>query len=207
MTTLYRVHDPQSSDHDLSRDPHADESPGPLAATPLGSELTRLEAILFLARESLPLRRLAALAEIADATRVPRLIQELNAFYDTVHRAFVVVEVAGGFQLRTRPQFAQWLFRLQEVPVEVRLTPSSLETLTIIAYRQPVPRATIESIRGAACGDLLRELLDHDLITIAGRGDDLGRPFLYATTKRFLQVFGLQSLSDLPTTTPMATFE
>ncbi|MGL4941993.1 MAG: SMC-Scp complex subunit ScpB [Thermoguttaceae bacterium] len=177
------------------------------ASSPLAPELLRLEAILFLTREPLPPRRLAVLAELAEGTRVRPLVAQLNRFYDSVQRAFVVVEVAGGFQLRTRPQFAPWLFRLQEVPIEVRLTPSSLETLTMIAYKQPVPRATLESIRGAACGDNLRELLDQDLITIAGRSDDLGRPFLYATTKRFLQVFGLKSLAELPPTSPREVSE
>lgn len=166
-------------------------------ATPDNSALARLEAILFVAREPLAEKKLAALAEIS-SRQVRGLIQKLNTFYDTVSRAFCVVEIAGGWQLRTRQQFATWLLRLQEVPVEVRLTQSCLETLTIIAYKQPVPRAEIEAIRGVQCGEMIRQLLDQDLILIAGRGDDLGRPFLYGTTKRFLQVFGLHSLDDLP---------
>lgn len=161
-------------------------------------EMTRLEAALFLAKEPLASRRLAQLADISDASRVRSLLRTLNRRYREQKCAFSVVEVAGGYQLRTRPEFAAWLFRLQEVPVEVRLTTAAMETLAIIAYRQPILRAAIESIRGVQSGDILRQLLDQDLIRIAGRLEEPGRPFLYGTTKRFLQVFGLLNLSDLP---------
>lgn len=137
------------------------------------------------------------LAEIPTGTRIRPLIRELNRQYDARNCAFQVVEVAGGFQLRTRPPFAPWLFRLQEVPVEIRLSPPAMETLAVIAYKQPVLRAGIEAVRGVQCGELIRQLLDLDLIRIAGRSEELGRPFYYGTTQRFLQVFGLQSLKDL----------
>lgn len=161
-------------------------------------EIGRLEAALFLSREPVSSRRLAQLAGLEDGTRVRSLIRELNLNYRRDRNAFCVVEVAGGYQLRTRPEFAPWLFRLQEVPVEVRLTSAAMETLSIVAYKQPVLRATIERIRGVACGEILRQLLDQNLIRIAGRLEEPGRPFLYGTTRRFLQVFGLVSLDDLP---------
>ena len=162
------------------------------------AEMTRLEAALFLAKEPVPSRRLAQLADIADASRVRALLRDLNQRYLADNSAFGVVEVAGGYQLRTRPEFASWLFRLQEVPVEVRLSPAAMETLAIIAYRQPILRAKIEEIRGVQSGEMLRQLLEMDLIRVAGRVDEPGRPFLYGTTKRFLQVFGLVKIDDLP---------
>ncbi|MBR5627077.1 MAG: SMC-Scp complex subunit ScpB [Thermoguttaceae bacterium] len=161
-------------------------------------EISRLEAALFLSREPVSSRRLAQLSDIEDGSRVRVLIRELNRRYAKDGCAFCAVEVAGGFQLRTHPEFAPWLFRLQEVPVEVRLTNAAMETLAIIAYKQPILRVQIEKIRGVQCGDILRQLLEQNLIRITGRSDELGRPFLYGTTKRFLQVFGLVRLEDLP---------
>ncbi len=107
-------------------------------------------------------------------------------------------EVAGGFQLMTRAKFAPWLRRLHPTPVEIRLSPPALETLAVVAYRQPVLRAEIEAIRGVQCGEILRQLIERDLVRIAGRSEELGRPLLYATTVRFLQVFGLRHREDLP---------
>ncbi|MCL2304891.1 MAG: SMC-Scp complex subunit ScpB [Planctomycetaceae bacterium] len=160
-------------------------------------ELARLESVLFLAREPLSSRKLAQYAEIADAGRVRRLLKELGQAYSKQPCAFQIVEVAGGFQLRTRSQFAPWLVRLQEVPIEVRLSTTAMETLAIIALKQPVLRASVESVRGTQCGEMIRQLMEKNLVKIVGRSDDLGRPFLYGTTKYFLQVFGLRSLNEL----------
>ena len=157
-----------------------------------------LEAALFLAKEPMSSRRLAQLAGLPEGTKTLQLIRELNKRYDQDQSAFCITEVAGGFQLRTRPEFAAWLVRMQTVPTAVRLSNPAMETLTVIAYRQPVPRTEVERIRGVQCGDLIRQLLDQDLIKIAGRSEELGRPFLYGTTTRFLQIFGLGSLNDLP---------
>ena len=107
-------------------------------------------------------------------------------------------EVAGGFQLMTRPRFAAWLGRLQATAVEVRLSGPAMETLAVVAYRQPVLRADIEAIRGVQSGEVLRQLIDRDLVRIVGRSDELGRPFLYGTSKQFLQIFGLRHLDELP---------
>ena len=98
----------------------------------------------------------------------------------------------------SRPQFAGWLRRLHGAPVELRLSAPALETLAVVAYRQPVMRSEIEAIRGVDCGEILRQLMDRNLVRAAGRAPELGRPYLYATTKRFLQVFGLRHLDDLP---------
>lgn len=158
----------------------------------------RLEAVLFLAREPVTSRKLAQLAGLADGTQARTLIRRLNRWYDETGSAFRAEELAGGFQLMSRPKFGAWLRRLYESPVEIRLSAPALETLAVVAYRQPVLRAEIEAIRGVDCGEILRQLMDRDLLRTAGRAEELGRPYRYATTKRFLQVFGLRHLEDLP---------
>jgi segregation and condensation protein B len=162
------------------------------------SSLALLEAALFLAKIPMSSRKLAQLAGLPEGTRTRQLIRELNKRYDKDQSAFCIAEVAEGFQLRTRPEFAAWLVRMQEIPSTVRLSNPAMETLTVIAYRQPIPRAEIERIRGVQCGDLIRQLWDQDLVKPLGRSEELGRPFLYGTTPKFLQVFGLSSLKDLP---------
>jgi segregation and condensation protein B len=162
------------------------------------ADLARLEAVLFIAREPLGSRKLAQYANLADGTRARTLVRRLNEHYDSAGRAFRVEQVAGGYQLLTRRQFSPWLRRLAHVPGETRLSAPGLETLAVIAYRQPVPRADIEAIRGVNCGEILRQLLDRDLVRIDGRSEELGRPYLYSTTKRFLELFGLMHLDDLP---------
>ncbi|MEM8944557.1 MAG: SMC-Scp complex subunit ScpB [Planctomycetota bacterium] len=161
-------------------------------------KLTQLETVLFLAREPLSTRKLAKLAKLADGTEARTLTKQLASRYDQRGRALQVVEVAGGFQLLTRPQLAPWIGRLHGDSQEVRLSAPALETLAVVAYRQPVVRAEIEAIRGVQCGEILRVLMERDLLRIVGRADELGRPFLYGTTKRFLQVFGLRRLDQLP---------
>jgi segregation and condensation protein B len=157
----------------------------------------RLEAVLFLAREPLGTRKLAQLAHLADGTEARTLIRRLNRAYDQSGCAFRAEEVAGGFQLLSRAQFGSWLRRLSVSP-PTRLSAPALETLAVVAYRQPVLRAEIEAVRGVDCGEILRQLMDRDLVRTAGRAHELGRPYRYATTKRFLQVFGLRHLDDLP---------
>lgn len=168
---------------------------GPTART---ERSARLEAVLFLSREPLGTRKLAELADLADGTEARTLVRKLNRLYNEEGCAFRAVEVAGGFQLVSRPQFASYLRRVHGPTAEVRLSAPAMETLSVVAYRQPVLRAEIESIRGVQCGELLRQLMERDLVRIAGRSEELGRPFLYGTTKRFLQVFGLRHLDELP---------
>jgi segregation and condensation protein B len=162
------------------------------------SKLARLEATLLLADEPLTARRLADVAGLDDAAEARTLIERLKAFYEADGTAFQVEEIAGGYQLLTRPRYHPWLARLKRTGHEVRLSPAALETLAVIAYKQPITRADVEKIRGVACGELLRQLLEKGLVRVAGRHDSLGRPQLYGTTKRFLQVFGLNTLKDLP---------
>jgi segregation and condensation protein B len=164
----------------------------------LEAKLGQLETVLFLAREPLSTRKLAKLAKLADGTEARTLLKLLNKRYDGRASAMQVIEVAGGVQLLTRPQLAEWIRRLHGAREEMRLSTPALETLSVVAYRQPVVRAEIEAIRGVQCGEILRVLMERDLLRIVGRSEELGRPFQYGTTKKFLQVFGLRRLEQLP---------
>jgi segregation and condensation protein B len=160
--------------------------------------MARVEAVLFLAREALTSRKIAQLCNLSDGTEARTVIRRLAKLYDEAGTAFRVEELAGGYQLFTRPMFGPWLRKLWQNQSLVRLSSPAMETLAIVAYRQPVLRAEIEAVRGVQCGELLRQLMERDLVRICGRGDDLGRPLLYGTTKKFLQVFGLRHLDELP---------
>jgi segregation and condensation protein B len=170
-------------------------SADPLARPPA---LAMLEAALLIADEPLPVRKLVQITSLADAATVRRLLNKLQELYDQDGSAFELEELAGGFQLMTRPEYHRWLTSVRKSQQELRLTAASRETLAIVAYRQPIMRADIESIRGVHCGETLRLLMEKGLVKITGRDDSLGRPVLYGTTKRFLQLFGLKSLKDLP---------
>ncbi len=160
--------------------------------------LARLEAALLLADEPLAARRLATIAGLRDSAEVRQLITWLCDSYDADGTAYQVEEIAGGYQLLTRPVFHPWLIRLRRSGHELRLSSAAMETLAIVAYRQPIMRAEIEKIRGVHCGEILQQLMEKGLIRIAGRDDSLGRPVLYGTTKKFLISFGLNSLKQLP---------
>jgi segregation and condensation protein B len=162
------------------------------------AKIPQLEAILFLAREPLTSRKLSQHANLADGTQARTLIRQLNRKLDNLGRSFRVEEVAGGFQLVTRSKFAPWLRRLEHLPRETRLSAPAMETLAVVSYRQPVIRADIEAVRGVGCGEILNQLLNRDLVRISGRSEELGRPYLYSTTKTFLRLFGLRSLDELP---------
>lgn len=161
-------------------------------------KMARLEAVLLVAGGALSFRRLAHLATLADAAEVRDLIENLNAAYDAVSCAFRVERVATGVRLMTRPRFAMWLDRLHNRQARSKLSPPMMETLAIVAYRQPITRAEVEKIRGVASAEMLRQLLERGLLRITGEDDSLGRPFLYGTTRQFLEDFGLGSLDGLP---------
>jgi len=162
------------------------------------AKLARLEACLFLSKEPISTRKLAILAKLADGTEARTLLKVLAKRYDEGASALQVVDVAGGVQLLTRDNLSEWIRRLHGGNEELRLSGPAVETLAVVAYRQPVLRVEIEAIRGVQCGEILRVLMERDLLRIVGRSDELGRPFLYGTTKRFLQVFGLRRLEQLP---------
>ena len=160
---------------------------------------SRLEAVLFLAREPLSLRKLAQLANLTDATEARTLLTDLRGM---LRRAGVCVSggTAGwGVSIADAGRnLHRGCGRWCRASEQIRLSPPALETLAVVAYRQPVLRAEVEAIRGVACGEILRQLMDRDLLRIVGRSEELGRPLWYGTTKRFLEVFGLCNLDELP---------
>ncbi|KAA5538777.1 SMC-Scp complex subunit ScpB [Roseiconus nitratireducens] len=158
----------------------------------------RLEAVLLVAKTPLSTRKLAQLAHLADGTEARTLVRRLNQLYDEHGRAVRIEKVAGGFRMFTRAAYAPWLARLGHLPAAVRLSSPMMETLAVVAYRGPVSRADIEAVRGVACGELLRQLMERDLIRISGRSEELGRPYLYDTTRHFLKLFGLPTTDALP---------
>jgi segregation and condensation protein B len=158
-----------------------------------------IEAILFASDEPLSAERLAAIAEFNGGIKqVKQCIETLNQQYADAGRSFRIEEIAGGFQMMTLPEYNNWLRKLLRDRGDNKLTPAALETLAILAYKQPVIRADVEAIRGVACGEMIRSLMYKGLVKIVGKAEILGRPLLYGTTKKFLEVFGLSSLKDLP---------
>jgi len=157
-----------------------------------------VEALLFASSEPLSAARLSSLIGGVGASEVKRVLSELRDEYDRDGRGFAIEELAGGFLLLSRKEFAPFVQKLHRQEASRKLSQAALETLAIVAYRQPISRTDIEAIRGVQCGPVLQTLLDAKLIRVAGRGEGLGHPLLYGTTKRFLEVFGLASLKDLP---------
>ncbi len=156
-----------------------------------------VEAILFASDEPLSADRLAKIVETGPK-QIKDNIKNLNDKYQTNNNAFRIEQIAGGYQMMTLGQYNHWLKKLLRARDDGKLSPAALETLAIISYKQPIIRADIESIRGVAAGEVLRSLMYKGLVKIVGRAEVLGRPMLYGTTKKFLEVFGLNTLKDLP---------
>lgn len=169
--------------------------PNPQSVVPTVESV--LEAILFASDEPLTDSRLAAFVETT-AKQVRDCIEELNKKYEAAQNAFRIEQIAGGYQMLTLSIYNEWLKKMLRERGDNKLSPAALETLAIIAYKQPVIRADIEAIRGVAVGEVLRSLMYKGLVKIVGRAEILGHPMLYGTTKKFLEVFGLNSIKDLP---------
>jgi segregation and condensation protein B len=161
-------------------------------------DLGVLEAMLFATHHPLTNERIKELMELKSAAAVRKAIGSLNSQYEQSGRSFRIEQVAGGYQLLSLPQYGDFLKKLHQKEIDSKLTKAALETLAIIAYKQPILRAEVEAIRGVACGETIRNLMEKHLVRIAGRAEEPGRPILYGTTKRFLELFGLNSLKDLP---------
>lgn len=174
------------------------ESEGAEATAEPQVNLAVMEALLFSAHHPLTAGRLAELLELESTKYIRRAAKELNQAYAESGRCFRVEQVAGGYQLLTLPEYGEILQKMHQREADTKLTKSALETLAIIAYKQPILRADVESIRGVACGETIRSLMEKHLVKIGGRAELPGRPILYGTTKRFLELFGLNSLKDLP---------
>ena len=157
-----------------------------------------VEALLFASDTPVEAERIQEVLDLGSAAEARALVVDLKARYEAEDRGLQIVEVGGGFRMVTRPELAPWLVRLAKSRTRSRLSRSALETLAIVAYRQPVSRPEIDVVRGVNSEGVLEGLLDRRLIRIAGRKDAPGRPFLYETTREFLVAFGLRDLSELP---------
>ncbi len=191
-------HADESSSDAPSEQPAASESREP---EPFSGELSPeqvIEAVLFSSDTPLPLAKLTSILGVGSARDVRNHIESLNRKYEQSHASFRIENIAGGYQMLTLPAFNTWVRKLKQSRQDSRLSAAALETLAIVAYKQPVVRADVEALRGVASGEMLNRLRELGLVKIVGRAEDVGRPMLYGTTKRFLEVFGLSSLEELP---------
>jgi segregation and condensation protein B len=157
-----------------------------------------VEAVLFAVQEPISARKLSDIVGDTDAKEIQEVIRQLREEYDTHDRVFQIEEIANGFQLLSRPEYHEWISKIRKKSSENKLSQQALETLAIIAYKQPIIRADIEAIRGVQSGQMIRTLVERCLVKITGRDEVLGRPLLYGTTTKFLDHFGLKSTKDLP---------
>lgn len=157
-----------------------------------------LEALLLVTDKPLAADRIATVVPHLKPDSVPALVDELNRAYESSGRSFRIREIAGGYRLYALPEYQGYIEALAVTTREARLSQAALETLAVVAYRQPVSRGDVEYVRGCDCDGVIRTLLSRKLITIKGRSDAPGRPLLYATTSRFLEYFGLAKIEDLP---------
>ena len=177
-----------------------EENTAPVADTLLETEDLKkiIETLLFITDRPIKPTRIADVVEAADARRVREIIQELQAEYVRDGRAVQIVEIGGGFQMATKPEYGRWVRRLYNEKMTTKLSNAALETLAIIAYKQPITRAEMESIRGVDVAGPLERLLERSLVRVVGKKDTIGRPMVYGTTDEFLRLFGLNKISELP---------
>ena len=162
-------------------------------------EIKRIvEALLFASPDPLSVERILAIVPGVERDEVVQAAQELCEDYAKEARSFQIVEVGGGYQITTKPDYAVWVEKLFETGSKARLSKAALETLAVVAYKQPVLRSAVESIRGVNVDGVLRTLMERNFVRIVGRGEGPGRPLLFGTTKDFLIQFGINRLSDLP---------
>jgi len=205
-TTEQQSNEPESANVE-SAEPVLDEpepaEPIPDEQAPDEVEITTadvLEALLFAADEPVSPARLTDIIGTCGVKQIRQHIEELNEKYQRMGCVFRVEAIAGGYLMLTQPRFNPWLRQLIKVRSETKLSPAALETLAVIAYKQPVMRVDIEAIRGVGAGEMIRQLVEKGMVKIVGRAEELGRPLLYGTTRKFLEIFGLDSLKDLPNT-------
>lgn len=157
-----------------------------------------VEAILFAVQDPISVRKISEIIEGVEASEIREIIRQLQEKYDAHDSVFQIEEIANGFQLLSRPEYHEWISKIRKKSGDSKLSQPALETLAIIAYKQPIIRADIEAIRGVQSGPMIRTLIEKGLVKIVGRDDILGRPILYGTTTKFLDHFGLKSIKDLP---------
>lgn len=157
-----------------------------------------VEALIFASDVPITLDQIKGFIEETTVAQVRKTIDTLNLEYKQSGRAFNIIQVAGGFQMVTRQSYSSWVKKLFYKRSKTRLSQAALETLSIVAFKQPVPKSEISAVRGVSSDGVINTLLERKLVTIAGRGEGQGRPLLYKTTKEFLRYFGVNSISDLP---------
>lgn len=160
-----------------------------------------LESVLFTVGESVEISKLAEVIE-TDVKTTRKLLQQLKAEYDESDRGITITELENSYQMCSKPDFYEYLIKIAKAPRKYVLTDALLETLSIIAYKQPVTKVEIDKIRGVSCEHSVNRLLDFELITEVGRLDAPGRPILFGTTEQFLRSFGVSSLTELPELNP-----
>ncbi len=188
---------PADTDDDEDED-EADEEPAEELDEIEATLETVVESVLFASDEPLSPKRLVDIAEAGSVKRIRQCVKTLNKKYRDGGFSFRIEKISGGYQMMTLPAFNPWISKLIKVRSDNKLTPAALETLAIVAYKQPIIRADVEAIRGVASGEVLRNLMYKGMVKIVGRAEILGRPMLYGTTKKFLDAFGLNTLKDLP---------
>lgn len=189
------MNDPQEA---TEQDTAASTGSAPTEAADQKQLGLQIEAVLMTTERPLASSKLSELLGKAGVSAVNTAIDHLNQLYADSNRSFRIESVAGGWQIITRPEFADVLATLHKTRLQAHLSPAALETLAIVAYKQPILRAQIEAIRGVASGEVIRGLMERHLVKIVGRAEELGRPMLYGTTRTFLERFGLADLKDLP---------
>ena len=167
-----------------------------------------VEALVFAAREPLSVNQIRAMhqgeiarnddSKLIEPETIRQIIADLNKEYTKQDRPYRIVQIAGGYQFATLPEYAEWLGKLYKEQGRRKLSQSGVETLAIIAYKQPITKAEVEKIRGVNCDYVLKTLLEKELLAVTGRADSVGRPLLYGTTREFLKHFGLNDITDLP---------
>jgi len=187
----------QQPEEQVEEGPPADEE-AEISEDEEQEQASIIEALLFATDRPLTSSDLADLSGAEDGHEARRLIQSLQEEYDSSGRAFCIEEVAGGFRMVTRPDYSHWVSKLKESDQQETLSQAAMETLAIVAYRQPITRAEIEDVRGVQSNYILRSLIEKGLVRVTGKSDELGRPLLYGTSRKFLEVFGLDSLDGLP---------
>ncbi|NIR51415.1 SMC-Scp complex subunit ScpB [candidate division KSB1 bacterium] len=157
-----------------------------------------VEAIIFASDEPISEKKISNYVEALTPTRIKEIVEEINSEYQSGKRAFYVSRVAGGYQITARKEFAPWIKKMFKGRSKPRLSQAALESLAIIAFRQPISRTEVDAIRGVHSGGVIKNLLERSLISIAGRSEEVGKPLLYATSKEFLRYFGINDISELP---------
>ena len=165
-----------------------------------------IEAVLFAMGDSVEISRLAEVIE-EDSGTTREILEEMSERYDKDNRGIMLTQFENAVQLCTKPEMYEYLVKIARTPRRITLTDTVLETLSIIAYKQPVTRAEIERVRGVSCDHAINKLLEYDLITELGRLDAPGRPLLFGTTEQFLRSFGVKSLEELPELNPVQVEE